>query len=118
MNTRQRGTNWENIAGEYLRRQGVRIVEHSFRNRSGEIDLIGMDGKVLVFFEVKYRSNALHGRAEEAVDGRKQRTICRVSDYYRYTHGIGDDAEMRYDVLAINGEEITWYRNAFPYCNR
>ena len=91
-------------------------MEKNFRNRFGEIDLIGYDGEYLVFFEVKYRKSKDAGYGEEAVNAHKQHKICRVSDYYRTIHGIGDFTPLRYDVIAINGEEIRWVRDAFSYC--
>lgn len=64
--------------------------ERNFRRgRNGEIDIIGRDGKYLVFVEVKYRSGDEKGNAAEAVTTAKQRTICRVADYYRYLHHYG-----------------------------
>ena len=115
MNKRRVGTNWEKLVKEYLQEQNVIILEHSFRCRNGEIDLIGQDGDYLVFFEVKYRSDNEHGYAEEAVDYRKQIKICRVSDYYRYIHGISEHTDIRYDVIAVNGNELQWHKNAFSY---
>ena len=55
------------------------------------------------------------GLAENAVNYKKQNTICRVSDYYRMKKGYSDDTAVRYDVLAVNGDVITWYKNAFDY---
>ena len=118
MNKRSIGTNWETLVKEYLQEKKVVILEHSYRCRNGEIDLIGKDGDYLAFFEVKYRSNQEHGLAEEAVDYKKQIKICKVSDYYRYTHGISDHVDIRFDVIAINGNELQWYKNAFPYHRR
>ncbi len=91
-------------------------MERNFRNRYGEIDLIGYDDKYLVFFEVKYRKDNRRGTPGEAVSKRKCHTICKVADYYRMKHGIGEDAYIRFDVIAICGEEIQWFRNAFDYC--
>lgn len=115
MNTRKKGAEYEQIAMEYLQRQGVAILEHNYRNRGGEIDIIGKDGGYTVFFEVKYRRNNSMGDPVEAVNYGKQRTICRVADYYRLIHCMGESAPVRYDVVAICGEEITWYRNAFEH---
>lgn len=57
MNTRQTGNVYEQIAADYLEKQGMRILERNFRRgRNGEIDIIGRDGKYLVFVEVKYRA--------------------------------------------------------------
>ncbi|MCM1027087.1 MAG: YraN family protein [Roseburia sp.] len=115
MNKRAVGAAWEQRAAEYLTARGMRIVARNFRCRQGEIDLIGYHGGYLVFTEVKYRTDAGKGYASEAVDARKQRQICRVSDFYRYTRGIGANIAVRYDVVAVQGEEIEWLQNAFPY---
>lgn len=115
MNTRKKGTEYEQVAAGYLQRQGVNILEYNYRSRRGEIDLIGRDGEYTVFFEVKYRTNDRKGAPAEAVNFAKQKTICRVADYYRMTHGMGEFSAVRYDVIAIEGETITWYKNAFSH---
>ncbi len=115
MNKRQTGTAWEQKAARYLVEQGMRIVESNFRCRQGEIDLIGYHRGYLVFVEVKYRSSTAKGYAVEAVDFRKQHKICRVSDYYRCIHKVDGTTSVRYDVVAIQGDEINWIQNAFPY---
>ena len=118
MNNRATGTDREKLATEYLTKRGMKITEHNYRNRNGEIDLIGYHGDYLVFVEVKYRRDSQKGFAAEAVDMRKQRRICKVADYYRYSHGIGERTKVRYDVVAIQGEEINWIQNAFPHIYR
>lgn len=116
MNTRQTGNAYEQIAVQYLEKQGMKILERNFRRgRNGEIDIIGRDGKYLVFVEVKYRSGMEMGSAAEAVTPAKQKKICSVADYYRYLHKYDDSTWMRYDVIAIQGEEIKWIQNAFPH---
>lgn len=115
MNRRKVGTDGETLAAAFLEKQGVSILERNFRDRNGEIDLIGRDGEYLVFFEVKYRRGAGMGHPEEAVGSAKQRQICRVADYYRISHGISPQEAQRYDVVAIEGEQIRWVKNAFPH---
>lgn len=115
MNTRQKGTDMELLAVEYLKQKGMRIVARNFRNRQGEIDIIGYHNHYLVFVEVKYRNSEAKGSALEAVDIRKQRQICKVADYYRYLHRLGEDTMLRYDVVAIQGEQIQWIQNAFSH---
>ncbi len=115
MNKRKMGADKEQMAADYLEQQGMRIVERNFRNRQGEIDIIGYHEGYLVFTEVKYRSSAGKGNALEAVDMRKMRQICKVADYYRYLHKLGNGTSVRYDVIAIQGEEIQWIKNAFPH---
>ena len=116
MNKRSVGDNYEVVAMEYLIQNGIRMVKKNYRNRFGEIDLIGYDGDTLVFFEVKYRNSNRCGYAEEAVDAKKQRIICRISDFYRVQYKINDNVGIRYDVVAINQGNIRWIKNAFPYC--
>ena len=115
MNKRRTGAVWEKVAAEYLIKNGMRVLETNFRCRLGEIDLIGSHQGYLVFVEVKYRSTSEKGYALEAVDHRKQCRICRVADYYRYTHGFGDEASVRYDVVGIKGADVEWIQNAFPH---
>lgn len=115
MNTRKKGTEYEQIAARYLQGRGVVILEYNYRNRCGEIDLVGRDGEYTVFFEVKYRRDASRGAPAEAVTHGKQRTICRVADCYRMIHNIGDFSPVRYDVVSICGGEFVWYQNAFPH---
>lgn len=50
-----KGAYYEEIAAEFLKKKGLRIMERNFRCRNGEIDLIARDGRYLVFIEVKYR---------------------------------------------------------------
>lgn len=114
-NKRTLGTQYEEQAVEYLKSRGYFILERNFRCRQGEIDIIARDGRYLVFLEVKYRKNSRKGRPEEAVTPVKMRTICRVADYYRLRKGYGESTPCRFDVVAILGDEIQLYKNAFPY---
>ena len=111
---RSEGTDYEYRAAQYLEAQGLKILEHSFRSDRGEIDLIADDGGTLVFVEVKYRKNDKLGSALEAVNQEKQNKILRTADYYRMLNGIGADSAYRFDVVGIDGELVTWVRNAFP----
>lgn len=117
-NKRQLGADKEQLAAEYLTARGMDILERNFRNRQGEIDIIGRHGQYLVFVEVKFRSGTDMGMAVEAVGIRKQRQICKVADYYRMIHHLGDNTAVRYDVLAIQGEDVQWIQNAFPHIYR
>ena len=118
MNKREKGAQKEEQVCAYLLSKGVKIAERNFRCMQGEIDIIGYDGKFLVFFEVKYRSSRSMGSAAEAVGFTKQRKICRVADYYRMIHRCNDDTPVRFDVVAIDGEHLRWIKNAFYYISR
>jgi putative endonuclease len=114
-NNRQKGATGEDKAAAFLMNHQMRIMERNYRTRRGEIDIIGKHEGYLVFVEVKSRTTLRKGMPEEAVTLSKQRTICRTADFYRINHGYPDTLPIRYDVLAITGENITWYQNAFPH---
>lgn len=114
-NRRSVGTEYERKAAAYLEALGYRIVERNFRCRTGEIDLIAWDRRVLVFLEVKYRKTGSFGSPAEAVTPAKQRTICRVADYYRIRKGLSENQNCRFDVVSILGEQIQLIRDAFQY---
>ena len=115
MNKRSKGSEWELKAGEFLSRHGIQVLEYNFRCKIGEIDIVGTDGKFLIFFEVKYRSSNKYGYAVEAVNKKKQSVILKVSDYYRITHNISPIQSVRYDVVAIENNIIKWIPGAFGY---
>lgn len=115
MNRRAVGRAYEKKAGAYLAEQGYKIIEYNFCCRSGEIDIIARDGEYLVFVEVKYRADAECGNPLEAVNERKQCAISRTAWYYCLTHGYGEWMPCRFDVVAMQGEEIMLVKNAFEY---
>ena len=113
-NKRTIGSNYEKIAGEYLERQGYQIVEYNFYSRYGEIDIIAKHQGYLVFVEVKYRKNDKSGHPFEAVSVSKQRTISKCAFYYMQKNKL-HDVPVRFDVVAILGEEIQVIQNAFDF---
>ncbi|WP_029321780.1 YraN family protein [Butyrivibrio sp. AE3004] len=120
MNKRETGTYYENLACEYIMENGAEILLRNFRSKKGEIDIVAKDGRYLIFIEVKYRTTSRYGTAEAAVNYRKQKVICRVSDYYMKRFGIDVGTPVRYDVIAIWVDEmsaahIRWHKNAFSY---
>jgi putative endonuclease len=115
INQRAVGTQKEQLAARYLKAQGMTILAQNFRCRLGEIDIVGRHNGYLVFVEVKYRSGMTKGYAEEAVDYRKQLRICGVADFYRTRYHLGANTAIRYDVVAIQGEAVSWIQNAFEH---
>jgi putative endonuclease len=66
------GRSGERRAEKYLRRQGYRLVARNYRCPIGELDLIFLDGKTVVFVEVKTRTGAEHADPQDAVNRGKQ----------------------------------------------
>lgn len=94
--------------------QGLTVLERNYRTRVGEIDLIAKspDG-VIVFAEVKYRRSDRYGLPEEAVGIKKQETIRRTAIWYLRERKMSPETAMRFDVIAMDSNEIRWYRDAF-----
>lgn len=113
MNNRATGTEKEQTAAEFLQKNGMRILEKNYRCKQGEVDIIGRHKGYLVFVEVKYRKSDRMGFPEEAVHRKKQKRICNCARVYMYLKGLGAEYPVRFDVVAICGEQITWYQNAF-----
>lgn len=118
INKRQVGGEYEKRAAEYLKEQGYEILQMNYRCRQGEIDIVAKEGGYLVFVEVKYRSDSGCGMPQEAVSSSKQRVISRVAEYYCLTHCHSMEIPCRFDVVAVLGEEIRLFRNAFEYQER
>ena len=112
-NKRETGTRKEELAADFLTRHGVKILDRNFRCRQGEIDLIGRDGRYLVFFEVKHRKTDRNGMPAEAVGYVKQQRIRYTAQFYLYNRRYQEDMPCRFDVVSILGDQITWIRDAF-----
>jgi putative endonuclease len=110
------GAEGERAAEKYLRRQKYTILERNYRCPLGEIDLIALDGKTVVFVEVKTRTGERHGSPLEAVDARKQRQIARVAQSFLLRHRL-QNRDARFDVVGVSwdGTRIVCelVRNAF-----
>jgi putative endonuclease len=112
------GRRGEIAAARYLRRRGYKIVAHGSRGRLGEIDLVAVDGRTVVFVEVKTRRSADDGHPAEAVTPDKQRRLTRLAVLFLKRHGLLENA-ARFDVVAITWPEgarrpkIEHFKNAF-----
>ncbi len=111
-NNRRVGAAYEQAAGKYLEREGYQILCYNYRCRFGEIDIVAQDGAYIVFCEVKYRFDRRKGSPLEAVGPRKQGKIYQCASFYLLEKGLGD-CPCRFDVVGIEGNEITHIKNAF-----
>ncbi len=105
--SRDLGARGEREAERALKRAGYKIVERNFTSRFGEIDLIAMDGDILVFIEVKTRTTTAYGTGGEAIDKRKQGRIVKSSMEYIAQKWQGPEPLARYDVVSVMVSEET-----------
>ncbi len=113
INKRELGNDKEKIAAKYLTGCGYQILETNYYCRAGEIDIIAKDSEYLCFIEVKYRNDVSSGYPEEAVDVRKAGRISRSALFYLNQEKLPENTPCRFDVVAILGEEVTLFKNAF-----
>lgn len=110
------GREGERIAEGYLRKRGYRLVERNYRCPAGEVDLIALDRRVIVFVEVKTRSDDGFGLPAESVHRQKQNKMIRSALYYLSQHRLHDRA-ARFDVVGVSfkgGEPVVEHiENAF-----
>lgn len=93
------GIKGEEAAVEFLLHKGYKIVAKNFKSHFGEVDIIALDGKTLVFVEVKTRSNDSFGLPHESVIQRKMRHIIRTAQYY--LSRLKEVPLARFDVISI-----------------
>ena len=114
MNKREIGKNYEDKAKNYLLKNGYEIIESNFSCRIGEIDMIAKNEGYLCFIEVKYRDANSLAKGLYAVDNAKQKKIYKVAQVYLMDKKINNETACRFDVVSIDGNEISLIKNAFP----
>lgn len=112
------GRRGEHEAALYLRSIGYRIVATRERVLRGDIDIVALDGRTVVFVEVRARSDTLHGHPAETVGVAKQRRVAQLATAYIRRHRL-EDCSVRIDVVTVtfdNAEgrpRIEHFQNAF-----
>lgn len=107
----RRGAEAEQAALIWLLAQGLTEVQRNFRCRGGEIDLIMQDRETLVFVEVRRRSRATHGDAGASVTRTKQRRLTIAAQLFLQRYRM--PPPCRFDVIAFDGDNMHWLKNAF-----
>jgi putative endonuclease len=97
------GTWGESLAAGMLIDKGYLILERNWRFKRAEIDIIAMDGPILVFVEVKTRANTFFGRPEEFIGPGKKRLLFDAAA--AYMRQVGHEWEIRFDIVSIIGIE-------------
>ena len=91
----------EEIAANYLKNKGYKIIERNFRKGYGEIDIICVRDNVLVFVEVKTRTTALYGGALEAIAYHKIKSLIKTVQFYKMLHPKLPES-LRIDAILID----------------
>ncbi len=109
----------EAVATRFLKRQGYIIVARSQRGKLGEVDVIAVDNRTIVFVEVKTRRSEDAGHPADAVHDDKQRRLTRLALSYLRRHDLLE-CKARFDVIAIvwpqghrKPAKLEHFKNAF-----
>uniref|UniRef100_UPI00333E4C96 YraN family protein n=1 Tax=Castellaniella defragrans TaxID=75697 RepID=UPI00333E4C96 len=113
----RRGRAAEARAGRYLEARGLRLVARNLGCKMGEIDLVALDGPVLVFIEVRTRRDTAFGGAAASVNRGKQVRLIKTARYFlpmlARRHFGGQTPACRFDVVSLESDAIDWLRDAF-----
>ena len=116
MNRADLGHMGEAVAAKYYIRQGYLLLNHNYRTRMGELDLILYKANTIVFAEVKTRTSAQRAAPAEAVDYYKQQRLIAAAGQYLQQSPYAD-ANIRFDVVEVlpagSGWQVHCIRDAF-----
>jgi putative endonuclease len=117
------GERGEDAAARFLKRLGYHILARHLDTRLGELDIVAVDGRTVVFVEVKTRSSTDAGHPAEVIDDLKERRMTQAALGYLKSHGLLNHA-ARFDAVAIlwpSGAQqptIEHIQDAFPAVGR
>lgn len=117
LDRRARGDAVEAAALEFLQRQGLRLLARNANVRGGELDLVMLDGGVVVFVEVRYRASPAFGGGAGSIDAGKRRKLVHAAQCFLLDHPRHADAPCRFDVIDASGDpgklSLEWLQDAF-----
>ncbi len=97
MNKKSTGSNGENIAANFLKNKGFRILHKNWRYKHKEIDIIAENDKIIIFAEVKTRKTDLPYNTQ--ISSNKEKNILDAAHEYINIYKI--DKPVRFDVILI-----------------
>jgi len=98
-----------------LEEAGLRVLARNYRCRSGELDIVASDGRVLVVAEVRFRSSQRYGGAAASITWHKRQRIVRATRHLLATHPQWATLPVRFDALIAEApsQPLQWIRGAF-----
>ncbi len=113
------GDIYEQQAVQWIEKRGVRVLNRNFRRKTGEIDIIAVDGEYLVFIEVRSRAPSRFAVAAATVDRKKQLRLVRTAQLFLQCNTALAHRPCRFDVIAFESgrsDDVAtpqWIRGAF-----
>jgi putative endonuclease len=108
------GQHAEQQALGFLQNQGLQLLDQNYRCHQGEIDLIMRDSNIIVFVEVRTRSNSCYEDPIESVTIGKQKKIFKAATHYLQKMNWLDSVDCRFDIIGITDpNQVEWIKDAF-----
>lgn len=93
----------EELAVEFLRKEGYEILETNWTFQKAEIDIIAQKENTLAIIEVKTRSSLEFGLPQDFVKPKKIQLLVKAVNEYVVSKNM--DINVRFDIIAIHKEE-------------
>lgn len=113
MKTGELGHKGEALAAKYYIQRGYILLNHNYRTKRGELDLILYKEDTIVFAEVKTRAGKMLGTPAEAVDIHKQQRLILAAQHYLQQSPYADCA-ARFDVVEVTPADGGWQIHCIP----
>ena len=115
---KQLGAHGEDLAVEFLKRQGYRILQRNFKLKFGEIDIVAQESDTVCFVEVRTKTGNEMGTPFESVTPAKQRKLSKLALAYLKNQYKSIEVRARFDVVAVvsqdgREEKVEVIKNAF-----
>lgn len=102
------GVDGENLAADYLKSHGYKIIARNFISRFGEIDIVATYKNYLCFMEVKTRKSKRNiASGYESISLSKQRKIILTANYFLITNRKYQNLQPRFDCIEVNIDDET-----------
>lgn len=92
----------EELAVEYLQKNGYTILETNWVFQKAEIDIIAQKANVLAVVEVKTRSSLDFGLPQDFVKPKKIQLLVKAVNEYVVANDL--DVAIRFDIIAVHKE--------------
>ena len=92
----------EELAENYLTKNGYTILETNWIFQKAEIDIIAQKANILAIVEVKTRSSIDFGLPQDFVKPKKIQLLVKAVNEYVVSRDL--DVTVRFDIIAINKE--------------
>jgi putative endonuclease len=113
MNNVISGKKGEEQAAAALEGEGMKIIAKNVRSKTGEVDIVALDGETVVFVEVKAWSAYGMEDLQYGINAQKQRKIIKTAKYFLSENRKYNNMAIRFDVVFIDKNSVTHLASAF-----